>query len=217
VDDDGSIDKDGYSYTTLKDAAKLEQGKIITVKGVVISIEDMDEITMRSGMTKPIRRIIIADNSKDNGLSMQITFWGKIAYRANFEKGEIIACKDAKVGKYNGVSLNMSDECEMKKLKEERDLRKWFESLTNIKEITPLSEQNRNRFKTNEAGMKPEMIADILEKVKEDVEELTNPNYIIEANLVFIVKADNMVYMACPEDKKRMTKDFDRDEFYCER
>lgn len=110
LEDDGSIEQDGYCYTTLNEASKLDQAKIIDVKGVVVSVEDMDEITMKNGMTKPIRRVIIADNSRDKGLSMQVTFWGKISYKADFTKGEVVALKDAKVGTYNGVSLNMSDE-----------------------------------------------------------------------------------------------------------
>ena len=110
LEDDGSIEQDGYCYTTLNDASKLDQGKIVDIKGIVLSIEDMDEITMKSGITKPIRRVIIADNSREKGLSMQVTFWGKISYKADFVKGEVVALKDAKVGTYNGVSLNMSDE-----------------------------------------------------------------------------------------------------------
>lgn len=88
----------------------MDNGKIIDVKGVVIHVEDMDEITMKTGRTKPIRRVLIADNSKEPGLSLQVTFWGNIAYKSNFEYGEIVAFKDAKVGTYNAVSLNMSDE-----------------------------------------------------------------------------------------------------------
>lgn len=110
LEDDDNIDADGYCYTNLNEASKLDNGKIIDVKGVVLSVEGMDEITMKNGNLKPIRRIIIGDNSRDPGLSIQATFWGKIAYKANFTEGEVIAIKDAKVGTYNAVSLNVSDE-----------------------------------------------------------------------------------------------------------
>ena len=127
----------------------------------MLNVEDMDEITMKSGISKPIRRILIADNSKDPGLSIQVTFWGKIAYKANLNKGDIIAIKDAKVGTYNAVSLNVRDECEIKKLKNDKVLTPWYESLQSINDIVPLSEQNKNKFKNKEAGLQPEFIVEI--------------------------------------------------------
>jgi hypothetical protein len=81
----------------------------------------------------------------------------------------------------------------------------------------PLSEQSKNRFKTNEAGLKPELICDVEDKVLEDIEDCTTPNYVLQCYLTFIAKADNMIYMACPEDKKRVQRDFDKEEWYCER
>lgn len=172
---------------------------------------------MKTGMTKALRRIIIADNSKEYGLSIQITFWGEIAYKATFEKGEVIALKDAKVGKYNGISLNMSTECEVKRLKEDKNLKQWYESLENVRGIHRLSEQHKKKFGQNEAGLKPQLISDIEERVYEDIENETNPNYVIEGMLTFIAKSDNMVYMACPDDKKKLHKDPIKDEYYCGR
>lgn len=212
--DDGKIENDSYSYYNLAEITSLEQGKIIDTKGIVIEVEEMDEITMKNGMAKPIRRVIIADNSIRNGYSIQVTFWGKIAYKANYEKGEVIALKDAKVGKYNGISLNMSDECETKKLKEEVKLREWFAEIGNTRGITRLSEQNKKKFNQNEAGLKPMLISDIAERVHEDIENDTNPNYVIEGILTFILKGTNMIYMACPDDKKKLNKEYDSDEYY---
>ena len=71
----------------------------------------------------------------------------------------------------------------------------------------------KNKFKNKEAGLQPEFIVEIGDKVHEDIEELTTPNYVIEAYLTFIAKADNMVYMACPEDKKKMQKEFGSDQW----
>mmetsp|Transcript_31958 Transcript_31958/g.31352 ORF Transcript_31958/g.31352 Transcript_31958/m.31352 type:complete len:294 (+) Transcript_31958:191-1072(+) len=217
LEDDGSIEMDNYSYSTLNEISSLEANKIVDTKGVVIEIQEMDEITMKSGMTKPLRRVIIADNSREYGLSIQITFWGEIAYKANFVKGEVIALKDAKVGKYNGISLNMSNECEVKRLKDEKKLRSWFASLDGIKGIHRLSEQHKKKFGQNEAGLKPQLVSDIQEKVYQDIENETNPNYVIEGMLTFIAKSDNMVYMACPDDKKKLHKDPIKNEFYCGR
>lgn len=217
LEDDNKISADGFWYSTLKDISKMDNGKIIDVKGVVIHVEDMDEITMKTGRTKPIRRVLIADNSKEPGLSLQVTFWGNIAYKSNFEYGEIVAFKDAKVGTYNAVSLNMSDEWYFKKLKDQEDLKKWFENLPDIEDIIPLSEQNKNRFKTREAGMKPELLHEVLKKVRDDLEDDSSPTYILECYLVFIAKADNMVYMACPEDKKKVQNDPGREDWYCEK
>jgi replication factor A1 len=195
----------------------MDNSKIVDVKGVVLNVEGMNEITMKNGISKPIRRILIADNSKEPGLSIQVTFWGIIAYKADFNQGEIVALKDAKVGTYNAVSLNMSDECEMKKLKSDKVLSEWYKNLKSTKDIVPLSEQNKNQFQNKEAGLQPQLISEILEKVQEDIEQDTTPNYVIECYLTFIAKADNMIYMACPEDKKKVQKEFGKGEWYCER
>lgn len=180
LEDDEKIGTDGFCYSTIDEVSKMENNKITDVKGVVVSVEGMDEITMKSGMTKPIRRILIADNSREPGVSIQVTFWGKIAYRANFGVGEAIALKDVKVGTYNSVSLNMSDECDVKRLKDETELEEWFSSLADKNSIIPLSEQNKNKFKAKEKGLQPELICDILEKVHEDIEENLTPSYVIE-------------------------------------
>lgn len=102
----------------------------------------------------------------------------------------------------------------MKKLKNEKKLSEWFCNLKSLKDIIPLSEQNKNKFTQKEAGLKPEMISEVLKKVKDDIEECTTPNYVIECYLTFIAQADNMVYMACPDDKKKVNKDFGKDGWY---
>jgi hypothetical protein len=214
--DDGAIPQDGFCYYSLKEASKMDNGKIIDVKGIVFSVEDMAEITMKNGISKPIRRVIIGDNSKMPGLSMQVTFWGKIAYKANLSRGDCIALKDAKVGTYNAISLNMSDECDVKRI-HDQTLIKWFEGLKDTKDIISLSDQNKDNLKNKDAGMKPMLIDQINQKVHEEIEEQTTPNYIIEGYLTFIAKAANMIYMACPEDKKKLQKEFGKDEWLCER
>jgi len=76
----------------------------------VVSLSDIDEINLKSGRVKPVRRVILADNSEEKGLSIQVTFWGDMAKKLNFSKGTIVALKGIKVGEYNGRSLNVSEE-----------------------------------------------------------------------------------------------------------
>jgi hypothetical protein len=59
---------------------------------------------------KPVRRLILADNSEEKGVSIQATFWGEICRKLNYAKGTVIALKAIKVGSYNGKSLNVSEE-----------------------------------------------------------------------------------------------------------
>ena len=217
LEDDDKIKTDGFSYSSIDEISKMENGKIADVKGIVINAENMDEITMKNGTTKPIRRVQIADGSREPGISIQVTFWGKIAYKANFEIGDVIGLKDAKVGTYNAISLNMSDECEIKRLKNDKELHEWYNGVPNIKYIIQLSEQTKNKFQFKESGLQPELISDILKKVRDDIEEQTTPNYVIEGYLTFIARADTMVYMAWPEDKKKLQKDFGKEGWYCER
>ena len=217
LEDDDKIQTDGFSYSSIKELSKMDNGKIADVKGIVINVENMDEITMKNGTCKPIRRVLIADNSKEPGISIQVTFWGKIAYKANFEIGDVVGLKDAKVGTYNSVSLNMSDEWEVKKIRNDKELTEWYRGLSNVKDIIALSEQAKNKFQYKDSGLQSELISDILKKVHEDIEEQTTPNYVINWYITFIAKADTMVYMAWPEDKKKLQKDYGKEGWYWER
>jgi len=115
-----------------------------------VSIGDPDEINLKSGRQKPVRRLILADNSDEGGITIQVTFWGEISRRLNFNKGDVIAIKNIKVGDYNGKSLNVSDENHITtdfKGREREVLEKWAsENLSKVSTMRCLT-QIKEQFK----------------------------------------------------------------------
>lgn len=99
-----------FNFSTIKEIWGLPDNARIDFIGVVISIGDLDEINLKSGRVKPVWRIVIADNSEEKGISIQVAFWGEICKKLNFPKGTVLAMKAIKVGVYNGKSLNVSEE-----------------------------------------------------------------------------------------------------------
>lgn len=49
---------------------------------------------------------MMIDNSVEDGFKILTTFWGEVA-QIDFEVGEVIAIKGAKVSTYGGKSLNI--------------------------------------------------------------------------------------------------------------
>ena len=59
-----------FSFSTLKDIRNFTNDMRVDFIGIVVSIGDPDEINLKSGRQKPVRRMIMADNSEGTGLSI---------------------------------------------------------------------------------------------------------------------------------------------------
>ena len=59
------------------------------------------------GQSKEKRNLNLADES---GNSIALTLWGKNAVQENFDVGQVIAIRGAKVSDYNGKTLNSGHE-----------------------------------------------------------------------------------------------------------
>lgn len=53
------------------------------------------------------RTLTIAD---ENQLSIAVTMWGALGSQFDFQRGQVVAIKNAKVSEFQGKSLNCSDE-----------------------------------------------------------------------------------------------------------
>ena len=117
--DDGQIKgtKDAFNFTLIKDIKKLDDNKKIDLLAFIHNVGPLDTISLKSGRSREVRRMILGDNSEEKGVSIQATFWGEksVSIGKDFKVGDVIVLKDIKVGSYNGKSLNVSEECYLSK------------------------------------------------------------------------------------------------------
>lgn len=78
-------------------------------------------------MSKDRKNVVLADESN---LSITVSLWGKNALIEDYQIGQVMALKGARVSNYNGCSLNSGDEhsqlfidCDHKRSKE---LKSWW-------------------------------------------------------------------------------------------
>jgi len=64
-------------------------------------------VPLKSGLNKDRRTIYIADES---GVKISVTMWGSLSNLMNYEIGQVLAIKNAKVSDYGGKSLNCGDD-----------------------------------------------------------------------------------------------------------
>lgn len=54
----------------------MVQEGTVDILGIVYSLSDITDVKLKSGQTKPKWTIDILDNSKESGISIQMTIWG---------------------------------------------------------------------------------------------------------------------------------------------
>jgi replication factor A1 len=91
----------------LVELEKQMPGVAIDVIGIIVEVGAASNMTLKSGINRDRRTITIADESD---LKVQITMWGSIANNIAYEKGQVLAVKNAKVSDFGGKSLNCGDE-----------------------------------------------------------------------------------------------------------
>jgi replication factor A1 len=81
------------------------------------------------GPAKDKRSLQICDES---GLAIQLTLWGRNATKLQFQEGQVLAVRGARVSDYGGKTLNSGDEhsqifVDMNN-KRTKELKEWYES-----------------------------------------------------------------------------------------
>ena len=89
----------------------------------------MGQITVKStGEQKDKRTVTLLD---DTNVSIQGTFWVDAA-RVEYNKGDIIACSNARISEYQGKSLNFGDSAIINPVGDNRykEIKEWYEDRT---------------------------------------------------------------------------------------
>ena len=82
--------------------------KALDVMGVIIDITDQETVKLKNKQSKIRKYITIIDKSST---SISITLWGEMCEKNNnFNKGDTLAVKGARVSEFGGKSLNAADD-----------------------------------------------------------------------------------------------------------
>ena len=159
---------------------------------------------------------MIADESEK---SIQLTLWGANASRENFQIGQVIAVRGARVSDYNGKSLNSGIEhsqiyIDMEHLRT-KALKKWYAESQDIRQnLSSISNAPINNGNENQAHERPDnyrLLKEVVESVNSEQSSYSNnnkPRYFKISGFVMVVKNDDKIfYIACPECKKKVQED----------
>ena len=86
----------------------MDKPRAIDLIGIVVKIEEMTQITLRSGVPKEKRMVHIADES---GMTIQACFWADMARSLDdINDNPVIAIKNIRVVEFHGRSLNQHED-----------------------------------------------------------------------------------------------------------
>lgn len=99
VEEDPEIPNKEMSITKLRDIRTIKMNSIVDVLVVVLDPGILEEVNLRSGGTKKMRKIKIIDSSND---IIEICVWGARAEEFDLEKDKTYFIKDIKVKEFQG-------------------------------------------------------------------------------------------------------------------
>lgn len=171
--DDGSIQSKGFSFLSLTDIKEMDKPRAVDLIGVVVKVEEMATIMLRSGVAKDKRMVHIADES---GMTIQACFWSDMAHSLdNICDNPVIAIKNIRVVEFHGRSLNQHEDTFMQ-LKPEipraRELKTWFDSLPNLDVLKPMVDSE-----TGDGGFKKKDQVRLVAEMNQAVQELDRQHH----------------------------------------
>ncbi|CAG8734018.1 9800_t:CDS:1, partial [Racocetra persica] len=191
-----------FNFVQIADLFEYEKDDIIDLIGIVIDVSDIQEITTRTTRKNVNKRsIIIGDQSK---YQVALTLWSLQAEKFDSSiANHIIACKNVRVGDFNGRSLTAIFDSTIiidPNIQETKELRDWYNSDGMYSKFTSL----------NISSSRVQYVDDIktLEQVKyERLGQSSNFDYFSILVTVLNVKKGTISYPACPTCSKKVIED----------
>lgn len=118
IEDQGTIPSMNFNLWNLADIENFESGTTVDTMGVVLRVGEQSSITRRDMSTAYRRSISLADQTA----RIELTLWDRFAQQegakineaaADASKKPIVAIKGARVGSFNGVTLNSTSNCQV--------------------------------------------------------------------------------------------------------
>jgi replication factor A1 len=191
-----------YHFVSISDLSDKPEKEKVDVIGVILEVRDVQDLTTRAGRQTKKRGFQITDSSN---CKINATIWGDKA--ENFPAdaiNKIIAIKGAEVSEWQGKSLNMgftsTFEIEPPLCQEAEVLRDWFDREGNCASTQSLT----NTSFSVPSGSNKDLVS--LAEVKQNVYSNTVADSVkyfnVEASVI-IIKTDNIMYRACPNESCR--------------
>jgi hypothetical protein len=200
----------------LEEIVNLPKNTTVDVKGVVIHIEPPEKITSKNRDKIELRKILLADDSYENGAMIIVVFWGGFEDRLIFDCGDVIQINKAKVSQFNFISLNVNSIDQVQKIDHDEVLSPWYEGHHDMKALEPLSDMTyvsfykENWIKSNEFKTPDRFKLKLIQEVKEGYEEKDKTTHVIYGTLLVPRIYPNIVYIGCPEHRCKVAQESDR-------
>jgi len=127
---------------TIKQIQESAGSRSVDLIGVVHQCGPVREKTLKSGVSKEIRNIQVADES---GLAITVCLWGDAANKFDLGSDEhpIIAFKQATVSDFGGKSLNSNEDTQIilnPPHRRTKQLKDWYKFLPDPSQIQSLTQ-----------------------------------------------------------------------------
>ena len=198
-----------YKFKKISELASKPEKEKVDVIGVILEVQDLQNIVTRAGRQTKKREIQITDTSN---CTIKVTLWGDKAERFSPTDSihKILAIKGAEISEWQGKSLNCgftaTFEIDPKICQEADILREWFDGDgVNATSTQTLSQS----IITLPISANTELItlAEVKQSLSSNVADIVK-YFTVEASLINI-KHDNVMYRACPNDtcRRKVTED----------
>lgn len=185
-----------YNFVNISDLSNCNGDDIVDILGVVISIDDVTQITTRATNRQISKRdITLLDRSEK---SVRATLWGDFAEKFEEYQGKnpVLALKGVKVSEFGGRSLSVLNSTNVMvdplDLKEAHNLRGWYMNVGKDSTVESMSGQR------SDGSMGSGNYKTFLQVKSEQLGMGEKPDYFTAKATAVFFKKDSCLYKACP-------------------
>ncbi|XP_018021757.1 replication protein A 70 kDa DNA-binding subunit isoform X2 [Hyalella azteca] len=197
-----------FDFVTIDQLENAQKGTIVDLIGLC---RDSSAVQQSPGKKRK-REISIVDHTNR---AVSLTLWGEQAEKFDGTGNPVIAVKRAKVTNFGGFSLSLNGCYQVNPdISEAHQLKGWWEQAgCNSSDIINLSNQRGGAG--NAVGANA-VFKTLLEAKKEGLGSRNQPDYYNAKAIVTLVRKENILYQACPNDGcNKKVKDHNNGMYWC--
>ncbi|CAG8670974.1 6693_t:CDS:2, partial [Cetraspora pellucida] len=200
-----------FDFVRIENISQYEKDSTLDVVGMVINVDDIQQITTRTTQKNINKRdITIADQSE---YQIILTLWGQTAEKYGPSiLNTVIACKNVRVGDFAGRNLSVFNGTSFLvdvDIKEPKELRDWYTSRDEGRPFASLSSSGSVAIDKNEPKKT------LAQAKNEKLGHNERTDYFSTKATILFIKKEGVSYPACPTCKKKVLED--GDEWRCEK
>ncbi|XP_018021755.1 replication protein A 70 kDa DNA-binding subunit isoform X2 [Hyalella azteca] len=206
-----------FDFVTIDQLENAQKDTIVDLIGLCRDASEVATIVQRStGKELRKREISIVDHTNR---AVSLTLWAEQAEKFDGTGNPVIAVKGAKVSDFGGVSLSLLGSSTLQvnpDISEAHQLKGWWEQAgCNSSDIINLSNQRGGAG--NAVGANA-VFKTLLEAKKEGLGSRDQPDYYNAKAIVTLVRKENILYQACPNDGcNKKVMDLNNGMYRCEK